>query len=546
MDRFLTRLEVESNDSELIKILINANIKIFGNEQFRPHQLDIIKSIMDNKDVFVIMPTGGGKSLCYSLPAIMSKGVTVVISPLISLIEDQVSSLLQLPSGGVPAAFLTSNCSQLQSRSVISDLMRTTKGLEPFIKLLYMTPERIVKQIGTQNILQDLYQNEMLARIIIDEAHCVSSWGHDFRKEYGHLGVLKKDYPEVPIIALTATARKKVADDTIRILNIPKCVRYSTGFDRPNLFFEVREKPTKHAQVLLCLLEYILIQHPVGASGIVYCMTKKECEQVADYLRSYKIAADYYHAGQSKGDRSRVQAAWLRGDVAVVCATIAYGMGIDKPAVRYVLHMSLAKSVEGYYQEAGRAGRDGLRSECVLFYRPSDATALLRIMAAPPSHKVSKHNKEMLEEMVEYCSDVRHCRRRIFCERFGDTKAIQTFSDCSNNCDNCLCSRHVGTDMQQQRRQARFGSVDELLLHVSGGGATGLTLTSKQPLCRSVHGPAATAGMHARLHTPKYLEGTLTRSDHDHGQKRGPSAIEVVESSHRAKFHKASELRRGL
>lgn len=233
-----------SLSSSLNDIYHEANRHIFGHDSFRPHQLEIIQSILQNKDVFVVMPTGGGKTLCYSLPAVLSKGVTVVISPLISLIEDQVSALIQLPNGGIPAAYLTSSCTTLMARDVLKDLQRCRSGVQPFLKLLYLTPERIVKAQSTKQILDDLYGNEMLARFVIDEAHCVSAWGHDFRKDYASLDLLKSYYPETPIVLFTATARERVIHDVLNTLHIPiqYCKRFHTGFDRPNLYFRVIRK----------------------------------------------------------------------------------------------------------------------------------------------------------------------------------------------------------------------------------------------------------------------------------------------------------------
>ena len=325
---------------------------------------------------------------------------------------------------------------------------------EPYLKLLYITPERMVKNLTTKRILSNLYQNEMLARFVIDEAHCVSHWGHDFRKEYGQLHILKQDYPDVPIIALTATARQNVAADTKKILRITHAREFSLGYDRPNLMFEVCEKPGKKTDANQFVL-YLIGTFPIGATGILYCMTKADCEQLADFLRSNGIMADYYHSGMAKGAKQMVQAKWLSGEIHVVCATIAYGMGIDKSDVRYVIHLSLAKSMEGYYQEAGRAGRDGLRSECILLYRQEDASALARIMSLGSGNKLSKKDEDRLEEMVAYCMESTACRRLKFCETFSGNKCGQ-FIPCDTMCDNCL-------SRTQRRERRQFIPVGEVI-----------------------------------------------------------------------------------
>ena len=309
--------------------LLAANELVFGfGGVFRPKQMDICLAVMEKKDVFVIMPTGGGKSLCYACPAVCSKGLTIVISPLLSLIEDQVSAFLQLKSGGIPCAYLSSNSTEVQKRHIEADLSRCLRGQQPFLKLLYLTPEYAVKSKSLEKLLLNLDANDCLARFVIDECHCISNWGHDFRKEYFELGVFRDRYPTVPIVALTATASTDVIKDVINTLKIPNCTRIVTGWDRTNLLFEVYEKPSSYEAQMRSVVRYIKErwgENHAKTCGIVYCMTQKACETTADYLRGAGLVADYYHAGNGKKEKSAVQGAWLRGEVPIVCATIAYG-----------------------------------------------------------------------------------------------------------------------------------------------------------------------------------------------------------------------------
>ncbi len=384
--------------------------KFFGYTSFRPLQADIIKRILDKKDSLVLMPTGGGKSICFQLPAIYLPGTAVVISPLIALMKDQVEGLL---SNGIPAAALNSSMPDAE-RQRIKQLCMQGK-----VKLLYISPEGLMGEVDW------LLPRMDISLIAIDEAHCISQWGHDFRPEYTQLAVLKERFPKVPIVALTATADKITRLDILNQLKLNDPQTFISSFDRPNLSLTVKRGFSKKEKIAS-------IVHFINArkqqSGIVYCMKRSDTEELAEALNSYGIKAIAYHAGLAPARREKAQDDYINDRFDVVCATVAFGMGIDKSNVRWVIHYNMPGSIENYYQEIGRAGRDGLPSDTLLFYSLGDLVLLRRFVEESGQSDITS---EKLERMKRYCeTDV--CRRRILLSYFGE----EAEHDCGN-CDVC-------------------------------------------------------------------------------------------------------------
>jgi ATP-dependent DNA helicase RecQ len=386
--------------------LLTTLKKYFGYDRFLNQQEEIITSVLSKNDNLVIMPTGGGKSICFQLPALLFEGLTLVISPLIALMKDQVDGL---NANGIAADFYNSS-QEKHEQDAIFDKIATKK-----IKLLYVAPESL-------QLLQHILNEEIISCVAIDEAHCISSWGHDFRPSYQQLGFLKQTLPNIPIIALTATADKATRADILEQLNIPLAVQFIASFDRKNIELEVRPANDRVAQILT------FIRNKPNESGIIYCLSRKSTEQLALKLQQNGINAASYHAGLNFVERTKTQEDFIYDKTQVICATIAFGMGIDKSNVRWVIHYNMPKNIEGYYQEIGRSGRDGIAANALLFHSYSDVIQLRKFMSGATNEEVQVAKLERMKQFAEATT----CRRKILLSYFGELLA----NDCGN-CDVC-------------------------------------------------------------------------------------------------------------
>jgi ATP-dependent DNA helicase RecQ len=395
--------------------LLAALKKYFGYESFRPLQEEIIRDALAGRDVFALLPTGGGKSLCFQLPALLRDGMTIVVSPLIALMKDQVDALT---ASGVAATFLNSTLGEVESRARLRGLHNGE------YRLLYVAPERLLHPSFIERL-----RSFPINLVAIDEAHCISEWGHDFRPEYHQLATLRDHLPDTPVMALTATATGRVREDIVERLRLRAPRRYVASFNRPNLVYRVAGKQGAYEQVRSFIAER------EDESGIIYCQSRKSAEGLAEKLRANGVAARPYHAGLADSERAGNQEQFLRDDVRCICATIAFGMGINKPNVRYVIHYDLPKNIEGYYQETGRAGRDGLPSECLLLFTAGDVVKYGRFIDEMTNAEERRVAREQLQQMVHY-AECPTCRRVALLGYFGET-----FPPNCGACDNCLAPR---------------------------------------------------------------------------------------------------------
>ena len=385
-----------------------SNLKTyFGYDSFRMNQQDIVETVLNKQDCLVIMPTGGGKSICFQLPALLFKGVTLVISPLIALMKDQVDGL---SANGISASYFNSSQSNEEQSAIID------RVLSADLKLLYVAPESLA---GLQNILNETY----ISCVAIDEAHCISSWGHDFRPSYQQLGFLKKTLPNTPFIALTATADKATRQDIVKQLRIESAQQFISSFDRQNIALEVRAANDRISQIIK------FIKQRPNQSGIIYCLSRKTTEQLTKKLKTNRIPAEAYHAGLNFEKRSKVQESFVYDKTQIVCATVAFGMGIDKSNVRWVIHYNMPKNIEGYYQEIGRGGRDGLKAHALLFHSYADVIQLRNFASGASNEEIQIAKLDRMKQFSEATT----CRRKILLSYFGEL-----LGENCGNCDVCI------------------------------------------------------------------------------------------------------------
>ncbi|KAG3084943.1 ATP-dependent DNA helicase Q-like [Phytophthora idaei] len=437
---------------------------VFGHNSFRPNQERTVMEAFSGRDVFVLMPTGGGKSLCFQLPACIDDGVTIVISPLVSLIQDQVQQLEALDVG--VANLKGDQDYATEQRPIISELFSNHIR----IKMLYVTPEKIASSGMLNNLFESLEKRGLLARFVIDEAHCISQWGHDFRKDYLNLGTLRTKFPTVPIMALTATANSQTEADIVKNLKLRNPFITRSSFNRPNLTYDVRKKTSKFMTEIADF-----VRKHIDDSGIIYCLSKKDCEQTAEKLikalgfehtrKASQIS--FYHAGLEAGDRAFRHHEWSKGKIKLICATVAFGMGINKPDVRYVIHHTIPQSVTHYYQEAGRAGRDGEVANCILYYSFLDLTRRRKLITKDRDNMQHRNvHLQNLRRMTEFCENQVECRRTSLLEYFGEHFSSE---QCHGTCDNCK-NKVLGITFEKSDVTEDCVALTEMIKSLQGSG----------------------------------------------------------------------------
>lgn len=427
---------MHSDMIDLQKSALSLLKRFFGYDSFRPIQFDVIQEVMSGRDALVLMPTGGGKSICYQIPALLRDGCTIVISPLLALMKDQVDGLR---ANGIPAAAINSMQREATNREIIE------KVHEGKVKLLYISPERLLSEVSMWSSTMNI------SMIAIDEAHCISQWGHDFRPEYTKLAVLKQYFPNVPFMALTATADKLTREDILRQMRMKDARLFISSFDRPNLSLAVDADATTGRQKLERIDEFL--QHHPAQSGIIYCLARNTTESLAEDLRSMGYKAACYHAGLSTEERMLIQQQFLNDEIEIMCATIAFGMGIDKSNIRWVIHYNMPKNVECYYQEIGRAGRDGMAADTLMFYSYADVAMLTHFVEESGQMDI---NREKLQRMQEY-AEAGICRRRMLLSYFNE----RYDHDCGN-CDVCKNPpKRIDGTLLAQKAISAIARVDE-------------------------------------------------------------------------------------
>ena len=449
--------------------------EVFGFPNLRPFQKNVYQAMIDEKDVFVISPTGSGKSLCFQLPALLQDGICVVLSPLRSLIFDQVEALKKK---GIKAELLNGDLPKTKKNKLFKELEKNYPG----IKLLYSTPESIMCNEETKVVFQDLFQRGLLSRIVLDEAHCISTWGHEFRPNYLKVKNIKDVFPDIPIAAFTATATEKVNADIQDILQLDENTQvFESSFIRHNLNIIIRSRGSKKQEVKECLDEIVeeLEGKYKNQSAILYAFSRNKCEELSELLLEYGIKSDFYHAGLSAKKRNEIQTQWLDGELQIICATIAFGMGIDKPDVRVVYHFNLPKTIEGYYQEIGRGGRDGERSDCIFYYNENDPIVYKQMTDKKSKQiresdsnfkqkklEMAKNEMQKMYDMIGFIENQTDCRHILLANYFGE-KRKEKIGFCGDLCDSCVHFHKMKEKGGKVKKENVTQECQEIIKHIN-------------------------------------------------------------------------------